>query len=230
MEQDREDGGRTGNRGAGSGSRDSAGGESGLAERFNHLKQEQDAFHGLRRPTYDGMFLSRKNEITPFAAMWTDLEMIILSEASQTEKDQHHVISLHVEPKNVIQVNIFTKQQQTFNRHRKQTYCSQGRREEGYAWNYQIKEKMHCNSSSLWASMSSLLMGCYAFSSLLLVTYDQNPRGCHQDRRGLGSMSFSHRSSCVEHDSDMFLLGLFCTLICAPAFEFVETKKSNSET
>ena len=73
MEQDREDGGRTGNRGAGSGSRDSAGGESGLAERFNHLKQEQDAFHGLRRPTYDGMFLSRKNEITPFAAMRTDL-------------------------------------------------------------------------------------------------------------------------------------------------------------
>ena len=36
----------------------------------------------------------RKNEIKPFAATWMDLEMIILSEVSQKEKDKYHVISL----------------------------------------------------------------------------------------------------------------------------------------
>ena len=30
----------------------------------------------------------------PFAATWMDLEMIILSEVSQTEKDKYHMISL----------------------------------------------------------------------------------------------------------------------------------------
>ena len=36
----------------------------------------------------------KKNEIMPFAATWMDLEMIILSEVSQTEKDKYHIISL----------------------------------------------------------------------------------------------------------------------------------------
>ena len=36
----------------------------------------------------------RKNEIMPFAATWIDLEIIILSEVSQTEKDKYHMISL----------------------------------------------------------------------------------------------------------------------------------------
>ena len=36
----------------------------------------------------------KKNEVMAFAAMWMDLEMIILSEVSQTEKGKHHVISL----------------------------------------------------------------------------------------------------------------------------------------
>ena len=36
----------------------------------------------------------KKNEIMPFAKTWMDLEMIILSEVSQTEKDKYHVISL----------------------------------------------------------------------------------------------------------------------------------------
>ena len=30
----------------------------------------------------------------PFAATWMDLEKIILSEVSQTEKDRYHMISL----------------------------------------------------------------------------------------------------------------------------------------
>ena len=33
----------------------------------------------------------KKDEIMPFAATWIDLEMIILSEASQTEKDKYMI-------------------------------------------------------------------------------------------------------------------------------------------
>ena len=36
----------------------------------------------------------RKNEIMSFAATWMDLEIIILSEVSQKEKDKYHMISL----------------------------------------------------------------------------------------------------------------------------------------
>ena len=44
---------------------------------------------------YNGILLShKKNKIMPFAATWMDLEMIILSEVSQTHKDKYHMISL----------------------------------------------------------------------------------------------------------------------------------------
>ena len=36
----------------------------------------------------------KKNEILPFAAKWMDLEIIILSEISQTEKGKYHMMSL----------------------------------------------------------------------------------------------------------------------------------------
>ena len=35
-----------------------------------------------------------KNKIMPFAATRMDLEIVILSEVSQTEKDKYHMISL----------------------------------------------------------------------------------------------------------------------------------------
>ena len=36
----------------------------------------------------------KKNEIMPFAATWMDLEIIILTEVSQKEKDKYHMILL----------------------------------------------------------------------------------------------------------------------------------------
>ena len=36
----------------------------------------------------------KKNEIIPFAETWVDLEIVILSEVGQTEKDKYQIISL----------------------------------------------------------------------------------------------------------------------------------------
>ena len=35
-----------------------------------------------------------KNEIKPFAATWIQVEIVILGEVSQKEKDKYHVLSL----------------------------------------------------------------------------------------------------------------------------------------
>ena len=43
--------------------------------------------------TYNGILLSHK-KVVPFAATWIQLEIIILSEVSQKEKDKYHMISL----------------------------------------------------------------------------------------------------------------------------------------
>ena len=57
----------------------------------------------------------KKNEIMPFAATWMDLDIITLSEVSQTKTNIWY--HLYVESKKML----FTKQKQT-HRLRKQTY------------------------------------------------------------------------------------------------------------
>ena len=52
----------------------------------------------------------KKNEIMPFAAIWTDLEIILLSEVSQKEKDKYHITYTYMESKKMIKMNLFTKQ------------------------------------------------------------------------------------------------------------------------
>ena len=42
----------------------------------------------------------KKNKIMPFAVTWLDLEIIILSEVSQTEKDKYYITYMW---------NLFTK-------------------------------------------------------------------------------------------------------------------------
>ena len=60
---------------------------------------------------YSGISAIKKNEVMPFAATWMDLEIVILSEVSQTEKDKYHMISLICGIlKKMVQMNLFTKQ------------------------------------------------------------------------------------------------------------------------
>ena len=44
--------------------------------------------------TMDYYSAIKKNEIMPFAVTWTDLEIVILTEVSQTEKEKYHMILL----------------------------------------------------------------------------------------------------------------------------------------
>ena len=44
--------------------------------------------------TMEYYLATRKNEIWPFAATWIELENVMLSEISHTEKDRYHMCSL----------------------------------------------------------------------------------------------------------------------------------------
>ena len=54
----------------------------------------QEHWSGLPFPTIEYYSAIKKDEIMPFAAAWMDLEMIILREVSQTEKEKYHMTSL----------------------------------------------------------------------------------------------------------------------------------------
>ena len=62
----------------------------------------------------------------PFAATWMNLDSVILSEVSQTEKEKYHVTPLMCGiKKEMVQMNLITKQKEA-HRLRKQTYGCQG--------------------------------------------------------------------------------------------------------
>ena len=69
---------------------------------------------------------TKKSEVMPFASTWMDLEIIILSEICQAEKDKYHRISLIGGIYNSDTMNLSTKQKET-HRHREQTCgCREG--------------------------------------------------------------------------------------------------------
>ena len=70
--------------------------------------------------THNGLS-HKKNKITPSAATWMDLEMIILSDVSQKEKDEYHMMLLICGISKTLKMNLLTKQKWT-HRCRKQTY------------------------------------------------------------------------------------------------------------
>ena len=56
---------------------------------INRGMDKEDVVH-----IHNGILAIKKNEIMSFTATWMDLEIIILNEVSQTEKDKYHMISL----------------------------------------------------------------------------------------------------------------------------------------
>ena len=64
--------------------------------------------HTPTQPPTEILLSIKKNEIMPFAATWKALEMIILSEVSQKEKNKYHMISLIYGIYNAAQLNIET--------------------------------------------------------------------------------------------------------------------------
>ena len=73
---------------------------------------------------YNGILFSHK-KIMPFAATQMKLEIVILNEVSQKEKDKHHMISLIRGIQNMAWMNLSTKQKQTY-RNREQICGCQG--------------------------------------------------------------------------------------------------------
>ena len=56
-----------------------------LLARLNKRKRDRNQIH-------NGILLShKKNDIMPFAATWMELEVLILRELNQKEKDKYHM-------------------------------------------------------------------------------------------------------------------------------------------
>ena len=60
--------------------------------KFKNVFSKKEATHACIRKQL--LMAIKRNEIMPFAVTWMDLEIIILNEVSQKEKDKYHMISL----------------------------------------------------------------------------------------------------------------------------------------
>ena len=56
---------------------------------LNQRMDKEDVVH-----LHNGVLHSRKNDIWNFTGQWMELENIILSEVTQTQKDNYHIYSL----------------------------------------------------------------------------------------------------------------------------------------
>ena len=70
-----------------------------MKEKKRHRKQPECRSTGewtkKLQHIFNGTLLShKKHKMTLFAAAWVDTEIILLSELSQTEKDEDHTLSL----------------------------------------------------------------------------------------------------------------------------------------
>ena len=52
----------------------------------------------------------KRNDIWSFVEMWMDLESVIQSEVSQKEKNKHRILSIYVESRKMVQMNLFARQ------------------------------------------------------------------------------------------------------------------------
>ena len=75
----------------------------------------------------------KKKKKMPFAAIWMHLQIIIVSEVSQKEKDKRHMMSLTCGIYNITQMNLSTMQKQT-RRHREDWLSRGSDRDELGVW------------------------------------------------------------------------------------------------
>ena len=73
----------------------------------------------------------KDNGTMPLVAIQMDLQVVIQSNISQTEKDRYHMMSLVCGGKKKIQMNLFAKQKET-HRYKKTNLCLLGGRVNRY--------------------------------------------------------------------------------------------------
>ena len=70
----------------------------------------------------------KRNEIMPFAATWMDLEIVIQSKVSHTEKQKYCIHIVYMWSQKSDTDELFAKQKHSRDRRRKQTWLPKGMR------------------------------------------------------------------------------------------------------
>ena len=96
-------------------------GTQGVINRWLTLEDVVCILHIYMYVYIHGILVMKENEIMPFAMMWMKLvENNVISELENTT--WYH---LYVEPKKIIQMNVYTKQKQIYRKH---TWVTKGER------------------------------------------------------------------------------------------------------